>query len=843
LSLLRFQLQFGQGWRLDFGSLAIGLAAGILLTFLLQRTLRWLGRRRQRAVSWLRRSLAWMRSGVEVRFQAETVDYVQRHHLGRAWAPLDQVFLPPRLLIHPPEIDATPPTDWGASQLNYLWPELAARIATPMPLSIGVRELFLGKGRTLVSAGAGAGKTTLLAFLAHRCASATAAGPDAQLFPLIPVFVHLSELGLGVAGGSNAEAHRELADPIELLANALQRRSSPITSPGIKGMLQQKMRAGQVLLLLDGWDEAPAGPRATATEWLRQLLARFPSIPVVAAAPLSGYGPLLEMDFAFTGLLPWQAGMVESFAKQWTKAYPLSQPPHRRYYWQPGQTALETCLRFWLMVASQSADGSEIVRPSRWAQLVEKSVILFASPDDNKQHGEPGSALSMPDWLTLSFWRRLAYALVSEEKLSLSQSELSRIIEEFLSSQEGLERDEAARLQKSVSRSGLFINWSNGTVSFMCPVWRDYLAAGFAVENSLHGEVAQHLSDPTWADVMAFYVAQKGATELATQLLGKKEQSLTRDALFQVASWMAEATDGGEWRRQTMILLGQIIRQVTFAHVLRQRAVIALVQTGEPGVFTFISQLLERSDPFLRHLGTAALSHLGSEKAIGMLAKMLEDGDSQVRKTAVYALSWIQHPTTEKPLLTALIQGDEEMSRIAAEGLALSGSDGVEILKEAIEDDDLQVRRAAVQGLALLDDEWIVRLLVEVERNDSEWVVKAAATEALELIRSRAKPSPWQTVPVGKQHWLLRHAAQEGRSVPKGDATLPYLVQIMTEYSGAKQRAAAAASLGQIAAWDALPALETAVRDANKQVSEAAFTTLCLLRRAFARAPVAEPSS
>jgi HEAT repeat protein len=449
----------------------------------------------------------------------------------------------------------------------------------------------------------------------------------------------------------------------------------------------------------------------------------------------------------------------------------------------------------------------------------------------------------MPDKLTLAFWQRVAYTLVSEEKLSLTQPELSLLVEETLASQENVERGEAARLQKAVSKNSLFITWANGSVSFMSPVWRNFLAASFVAQNGPPDGVSHRLADPNWTDIVAFYVGQKGATELATRLLGAKEQSLTRDALFQVASWMPEATDGGEWRRQTMILLGQIIRQVSFAYALRQRAAIALVQTGEPGIFTFVSQLLERSDPFLRHLGTAALSHFGSEKAIELLAKMLEDGDSQVRKTAAYALSWIQHPMTEKPLLTALIQGDEEMSRIAAEGLAWNGSEGVEILKEAIEDDDLQVRRAAIQGLALRDEEWIAPLLVEIERNDSEWVVKAAATEALEVIRTRAKPPPWQTVPVGKQSWLVRHAAQEGRSVPKGDATLPYLVQIMTEFSGAKQRAAAASSLGQIAAWDALPALETAVRDANRQVSEAAFTTLCLLRRAYAQAPSEQPNS
>jgi HEAT repeat protein len=826
-------LQLGAGWRLDIISALIGLVLGILLTAGIRRLWPTLRRWRQRGSGRMRKSLAWMRSGVEVRYQAETAEYVQSHHLGREWATLDQIFVPPRLLIQTREIDPTPSSDWGACQLDYLWPDLAAGVAVPTSPNIGLPELLLTGRRTIVTAAGGSGKTTLLAYCAYQCATATAEGLYADLYPVVPVFFHLAELSLPALVDHDAEDAKEPEDPVNPLTTALQKRCSPLTSPGIKGMLRRNLKAGQLLLLLDGWDELPFEQRPATLDWLTRLLARFPNMQVIIAAPLTGYGPLLELDFTITGLIPWHAAQVESFSTLWTKAYPLSQSPHQSYFWRPGQSSLENSLRFWLLAASQESDGQELERPQRWTDLFKESLVLFNGSANQKGDDESSSEPTPPDAITLDYWQRLAGALVLEGKLSLTQAETGALIGETLAAHDAVERGVSSRLQKSVAGSRLFISWSNGSVGFMCTAWRDYLAAAHMAEHDLIDAAISNVPDPQWAEILRCYVSLAGATELATPLLASKEQSITRDTLFQVASWMAEAPDGGEWRRQAMILLGQMIRQGTFTYALRQRAVAALAQTSEQGVLTFLSQLLERSDPFLRHMGTTALSHLGTEKAIELLTGMLEDGDSRVRQTAVYALARLPHDLVERSMLIALVNGDDEMSRIAAEGLARSGSEGKEILKEAIEDEDLRVRRAAIHGLALLEEEWVVPMLEDQERIDNEWLVKVAAAEAVEKINSRKKPSPWQPLPLGEQPWLVKHAAEEGRIVPKGAAALPFLVQILTESSWPKLRLAAAASLGQIPTQDALPALETAVRDPDKQVSEAAFITLCQIRRAY----------
>jgi HEAT repeat protein len=260
----------------------------------------------------------------------------------------------------------------------------------------------------------------------------------------------------------------------------------------------------------------------------------------------------------------------------------------------------------------------------------------------------------------------------------------------------------------------------------------------------------------------------------------------------------------------------------------------ALAQSGELGVMTFVTQLLERTDPFLRQLGASALAHLGNEQALALLSNMVRDGDEWVRQTAVYGLLLQQHqPLAEQPLLAAMLSDDEALSRIVAEGLALSGAHGIEILQEALSEDDIQVRRAAVLGLSLLDAGWVEKQLIQVERHDDEWFVRSAANGALELLRARRKVARWEPPNPADQRWLTMVFRQDGRIVPDGQAALPFLVQLISESDDPKMRASAATLLSHLPALDAMPALETAARDSDFLVSEAAFTTLCHLRRAY----------
>jgi HEAT repeat protein len=676
-----------------------------------------------------------------------------------------------------------------------------------------VNQLLQNGRRVIIAGESGAGKSSLLAHLAHRCATAAADGADPQLMNILPVLVHVAELGVA-AGGEEEDAEA-------ILASALQKRANPLTSPGIKDLLYQRLKAGQVLLLLDGWDALPVVQRPNVAQWLEALLRKYAQTQTFVAAGLTGHGLLLELDFTWTTLLPWRLGEVESYASQATQALSVSEPPRLPYFWRPGQTTGATTLNFAVRALAKLPDDPK--RPLPDHELMEQSLRLLAG----KQ---------APDAATIAFWQQLAYKMLHEDKLALATAEVTAVAEALAQETDGqINRSVANQLQKSVKSTPIFICWGNGSLSCRGVWWRDFLAAGYLVAQGDEAAAAVHLPDLAWAQVLRFYVAQVDPAALAGQLLKGQDNTPSRESVFQVASWLPLTAENGEWRRQTMILLGQIIRSATsFTEVLRQRAMAALAQSGEPGVMTFVMQLLERTDPFLRQLGTAALACLGHDQAMALLTKMVTDGDELVRQTAVYGLLLQQHhPLAEQPLVAAMLSDDEALSRIVAEGLALNGAHGTEILQEALTDDDIQVRRAAVIGLSLLDEAWVEKQLIQIERHDDEWFVRSAANGALETLRARRKAAKWEPPNPADQRWLTMAFRQDGRIVPDAAAALPFLVQLISESDDPKMRASAATLLSSLPALDAMPALETAARDSDFTVSEAAFTTLCHLRRAY----------
>jgi HEAT repeat protein len=804
---------FLSSWQFDYLSFALGflICTGLLL-FLRKTRAFWRSRGQQFLSQW-HKGVARLRSGAEQRFLQDTILYALTYHLGRQLIALDQVYTAPRFLAPQPIADLEYKFPAGA-QLNYIWPDLAAGVATPLVPEMSLAKLLRNGQRVVVAGESGTGKTTLLAYVTYLCALDLPPEPYAFLQPVVPAFVHVAELDLG-----NKEV-----DPLLPLILALQQRGSPLGRSGISHYLQQKAKTGNLLLLLDGWDELVAERNTAVCQWMQNLLTTYPDLRAIVTACLIGFGPILELGFTWTTIRPWHLSELEHFSVQWGKAFSNNPLPADRY-WRPGRGAEETTLRYWLVAQGQVA--SAVDKPQRRYDLYAQTLNQFINE----------VADHVPQGLLERFWQHLAYTLQAEGRLALTQSEAAAIAAETLKEKEGqVDLNVVKALQKATAQSALFVQDHSGSLRFLAQSWRDLLASTYMVQQGLFYVAETKIRDPQWAGVLRFYVAQTDPEFLVKKALQTQISSPMRDSLFQVATWLPEVKSAGEWGQQTLILLGQLARQRTFAQVLRLRAVAALVQTGQPGTMAFVQQLMERSDAFLRQAGAVGLSHLGlldPDRVVKMLQKMLEDGDGAVRETAVSAMTWLGILETEKELLAVLLEGDDHMRRIAAVGLAINGTAGHDILREALEDDEARVRRAAAHGLAFINAPWVEPLLVQLERKDREWVVRAAATEALEKLRSEQKAGSWLPLSLRGVRWLADYALEEKRVIPEGKAALPYLVQVMGQARKPAIRAAAALTLGQLLEKESIPALETAVQDQDSQVQNAAFATLCLVRRAF----------
>ncbi len=804
-------------FQFDRNSFLLGLLAGGLLALLLYKLSPFLRRLWGRMRGWVTAKLLWMRSGVEERFQGETAVYTEKLHLGNQWAGLSSVFVEPRLTAAL-EDPALLPEDRGATHFAALWPELAERVGAPVPASMSVGMLLRNGRRVLITGAGGAGKSTLLAHLTHLVATAEAESELAMFVPFVPILLDVTALDLQLLD--------EETPIITPLVQAVQRRSSPITSPGIGDMVERKLADGHLILFLDGWDELPAGERPSLRAWLGDVIQTYRSLRLFVATGLDGYGSLLEMNFTVTSILPWRVGQVQALVDKWQPIFPQEEETALAItdFWQAGQTVWETTVRFWLLLLT---DGE---RPSRHVDLMAAAILVLH--DRKHKAGEP---YLPPDEEVLSFWELLAFTMLKRPSCTLSTDEIKELLEPSVAedADDTESKNIGGKLRKSLSSNGLFVKTGN-QIGFQSTIWRDYFAGCYLAKQGLEDVVTTHLNDPAWQGAVAVYVAQNGATPMALPLLQKRAESLTQEPLFQVAGWMSQATDGGEWRRQTMIALGQLLRQEDVPTVLRLRAMAAMTLTGEAKMIDFLAKLLSRTDPFLRQMGTMVLPALPDNQVVGMLANMLADEDGIVRETAVHSLMLIQsNPLTERPIITALIGEDEEASLLSAELLALSGQPGIEILREAVADEDIQVRRAALHGLQQVDADWLEPMMVDIEREDDEWFVRSAANGALEALRQRKEPIAWYPLNPKQIDWLADFAVQQGYELADRAGTVAVLLQMLKEAESSRWRVLAALLLAYLPSPGTQAYLETAVRDEDVAVREAAFVAFVRNERAY----------
>jgi HEAT repeat protein len=140
-------------------------------------------------------------------------------------------------------------------------------------------------------------------------------------------------------------------------------------------------------------------------------------------------------------------------------------------------------------------------------------------------------------------------------------------------------------------------------------------------------------------------------------------------------------------------------------------------------------------------------------------------------------------------LARIFLEGDESLSLVAAEALAQCGEEGADFLHEAVESEDIVARRAAVFGLARIGAR---DLLEKVAREDEQWIVRSAATMALDELEEQEKvPGVAPPLRIEQLPWLISWAAARGEGVGLGDAARQMLRRALNEGDAATRLAAA----------------------------------------------------
>ena len=97
------------------------------------------------------------------------------------------------------------------------------------------------------------------------------------------------------------------------------------------------------------------------------------------------------------------------------------------------------------------------------------------------------------------------------------------------------------------------------------------------------------------------------------------------------------------------------------------------------------------------------------------------------------------------------------------------------MLREAAALPDLSVRHAAVYGLVGTRAGWALKILEEMQVNETEWLVRNAAVEAVSQWKKPHDQLPKPYPAPDTLGWLVAWAATKGAGVPPGKAALEVL--------------------------------------------------------------------
>ena len=798
-----------QPWRLDIVSALIGAALALLLIRLAYHF------RHELCLGW--EALVAPLAQLQHRVQASAED--RYRELVSTWArsltvpavvSLDAIFVEPRLISPAP-----PPHSLSEIESVLVGPQV-------LPL----HRILSGHPQLVIMGTAGVGRTTLLAYVALVCARTVEGGnveAEAMLEPVrerLPLYVMLSAMNWDTTDDESVQESVQENDEIEKLLSAAV--AAVGSSSGMKRTLRQRLEAGQAIVLADGWDELSSQQRQHAAVWLIELVNTLPGNLWLVSTGTRGYAPLTEAGFVPLTLAAWEAGEVEEFARQWGKAWsPAGEvspvPPRQlvaelRRAAQAGSSPLELALRAFVYLSDGHA-------PAKRAPLFYRALdLLLWQEEESWVLGACRATLG-----------QVALDLQQEGRATASREEIEAAVESALPPSEERQARVATHIFRALTgERGLLRPAGPNRYVFAHPLWRAYLAARqLAAVDPV--SLAERLDDPRWAEALCFYAELGDMKPLVAEWL-RSPDDMFHTRLHILSSWTSVAPEGAAWRDGAMAILARGFLQSGHPAQVRQALAEALAATGVSGIAYFFKQALQHPDAQVRAAAVLGFARTAGESDLPALEAALEDDDPAVREAAVRGMAYLGADAATRWLAQMLLAGDETLSLAAAEALGQCGEEGVTFLRGAVESEDVMTRRAAVFGLARVG---ALDLLEKVAREDEQWIVRSAASAAVEESEKQEKISGIAPLPQIEQlPWLISWAATQGEGVGLGDAARQMLWRALGE-GDAPVRLASALVLVHVGRLDDVEPLRTALTDPDPAVANAAFEALAEIGRRY----------
>lgn len=650
---------------------------------------------------------------------------------------------------------------------------------------------------------------------------------------LMPVYVHFADL--------NAATHEfgAEADPAEHIVRAVQYTVKRVTASTIPRNLYSRLVKGQILLLLDGYDDLPENERPAALAWLKGFREQYGQNFLIVAGPAQGFGPLLREGLTPVYMRPWSDLDIKRAASRWAEAWgqmgkkrrkssvPEADMVKRALTNTRALTPLETTLKIW----AAYAEDSEMVGIEGWLRAFMQRHLQ--NSEAMLQQIAQIAALQLDEGF-ISSARLQTLAIggdAAPPKPAPAPSDAKPAKGKGKDDAEKADSETTSaqgRLLGLLRNAGLLTRYRDDRYQFRHKLLAAYLGS-LTLKNATPETLSAKANQPGWKEAIAYAALNAPLDTLVAKRM-KTSPDLLLENLVEMARWLAYASGDVEWRGPLLNMLGNQMTAPNQYPLIRDRAAAALIDSRDKNVVLIFRKGVRNMDADIRRLACLGLGAAGDDEGLRDLISLLNDQREEVQIAAGMALGALGTDDALQPMVVALTSGSEPLRQTMAEAFAAIPEEGYPTLFEAVTDEDFMLRRAAIFGLRRLRTTWALVAIYRAFLEDEQWYVRSAAQQAFqELTYGRTVSLTAQYPKPEDIPWLQNWATKRGEALRAGEQAQQMLLQALQE-GDTTVRALAAASLGQLGRADTIRALYAALRDGREEVRVVAHAALADLQ-------------
>jgi hypothetical protein len=726
----------------------------------------------------------------------------QASHLSGSLFSLEEILITPHLIAPPayfvhPDGPMVPSTVSG-QVIPYLpdWPEASAQYHVEQ---LTLAQALQNGARIAVVGQPGMGKTVALAELAIQVARKDSQAGN--LTDLIPIYFHILDIDFRLEAKS---------DPIHTLSEMVSKRVPMFVAPRMAGFFRSLLENDNVILIIDGLDELTPKDCDLAVRYLSTLVVNYPQIRICVAASPNYLDGLSRIGFFILGMAAWHNQEREQMIRKWSSAWDQYLLPDIRKKFDIDEidsalltnwiisdpspcTPLELTLKLWSVYAGNMCGATNL-------DAIE-SYIQRLLPKSAPRHALEALACEFVKTLSVSqsfsdlekFFSQYSDAgEISPDSENDRGENLSNASEKRRKKRRGNEHilSSSARTIQQLISARILVEHDHEQISFSNSVIQAYLASASPDSKSIIQLDQNEVWIPAILIMRYLAIQNKLSSWIVTRLI--QEDLPLQQGLLSIARWLSDAPTNIDWRSQVMRQLVESLQKEDLPYPQRVRILGALFISNDSSLPIFFKQLLGSASPQVRKLAALGAGAIRDVHFLDDLLGLLVDPDREVRLAAALAIGSIGTPNGKRALSEMLLHGDEDLRQAVAEIMAVDPEDGHTTLKQALEVNDLLTRRAAIFGLAKIREDWVLPLLEKTSIEDSQWVVRNAASQALEELKSPIFSIPSPLPLTYEAAWLLKFASRQGVSIPKGDTAVELIVQALISGSHPEKMAAIA---------------------------------------------------